>query len=101
LAECSTDSLFALADAARYLGDLELSERTLVALSRRSHDDAGKAAFFLGRLDEARGHFQQALDWYGKAAQGCRDSRYIREALDGSARIKKAIGSPSSHADLR
>ena len=101
LAECPTDSLFALADAARYLGDLDLSERTLKDLSSRSRDDAGKAAFFLGRLEEARGNLQRALDWYAKATQDGRDSRYIREAQDGSARIKKAIASPSSHADPR
>jgi ferric-dicitrate binding protein FerR (iron transport regulator) len=50
LAECPTRNLFVLADAARYLGNFELSRRTLLAISKRSPDDAVKADFFLGRL---------------------------------------------------
>jgi TPR repeat protein len=101
VAECPTDSLFALADAARYLGDLELGRRTLVALSGRSRDDASKAAFFLGRLEESRGNFQQALDWYGRAAQGGQNSLYSREAQDGSVRVEKVLQSPPSPAGPR
>lgn len=87
LAECPTKSLFALADAARYLGRFDLSSRTLQAVSKRSPEDAIKAAFFLGRLEEARGNLRQASAFYGKVIEGSRDSNYVREANDGMARI--------------
>jgi ferric-dicitrate binding protein FerR (iron transport regulator) len=88
-AECPARSLFALADAARYQGQFELSRRALMAIRKRSPDDSGKAAFFLGRLEEARGNFETALGWYTQAMQGKTERQYFEEAKAGRERIGK------------
>lgn len=87
--ECPVRSLFALADAARYQGQFELSRRALMAIRKRSPDDSGKAAFFLGRLEEARGNFETALGWYTQAMQGKTEPQYFEEAKAGKGRIGK------------
>lgn len=89
LAECPSRSLFALADAARYQGQFELSRKALMAIRKRSPDDAGKAAFFLGRLEEARGNLETALGWYAQAMQGKTEPQYFEEAKAGRERIGK------------
>jgi ferric-dicitrate binding protein FerR (iron transport regulator) len=101
LAECPTRSLFALADAARYVGKFELSKSALLAIRRRSPDDTSKAAFFLGRLEEARGNLELALDWYAEAMAGNPEPHFAQEAKAGRARIVKRIrtlDSRPSHA---
>jgi ferric-dicitrate binding protein FerR (iron transport regulator) len=89
LAECPSRSLFALADAARYQGQFELSRKALMAIRKRSPEDAGKAAFFLGRLEEARGNLETALGWYAQAMQGKTEPQYFEEAKAGRERIGK------------
>ncbi len=95
-AECPTRSLFALADAARYQGQFDLSRRALMAIRKRSPDDAGKAAFFLGRLEEARGNLETALGWYAQAMQGKTEPQYFEEAKAGRERVgKRTLAAPA------
>jgi ferric-dicitrate binding protein FerR (iron transport regulator) len=96
LAECPTRSLFALADAARYLGKFDLSKSALVAIRKRAPDDRSKAAFFLGRLAEASGNLELALGWYSQAMEGKADPQFAEEANAGTARVTKRIRSVDS-----
>jgi tetratricopeptide (TPR) repeat protein len=86
-----------LADAARYLGDFELSKSVLTNLRKRSPDDASKAAFFLGRLEEARGNLELALDWYAQAMEGSPEPHFAQEAKAGKARIARRMRSLDAH----
>jgi hypothetical protein len=77
LASRSAADLRALADAARYTGDVGLAERAFTAIRSRfsSTADARTAAFLLGRLTEEQEHAPgRALAFY--------DS-YLREAPTG------------------
>lgn len=91
LAACPARSLFALADAARYQGEFDLSIKALTAIRKRSPNDASKAAFFLGRLEEARGNSESALRWYSKAMQGKTELQFVEEAKAGKARLGKRL----------
>lgn len=91
LTECPAGSLFSIADAARYRGDFELSRRTLSVIRRRSPSDAGKAAFFLGRVEEARGNYELALRWYSEAAEARQGPAFVSEARAAKARVSKRI----------
>jgi tetratricopeptide (TPR) repeat protein len=82
-----------LADAARYLGKFELARSTLLAIRKRSPADTGKAAFFLGRLEEARGNLALALGWYAQAMEGNPEPHFAQEAKAGEARIAKRMRS--------
>jgi transmembrane sensor len=93
LAECPPRGLFALADAARYVGKLELAKSALLAIRKRSPGDTSKAAFFLGRLEEARGNLDLALDWYAQAMEGDPEPHFAQEAKAGKARITKRMRS--------
>jgi hypothetical protein len=92
LVDCPARSLFALADAARYQGKFDLSRKVLMAIRKRSPDDASKAAFFLGRLEEARGDQESALGWYAQAMQGKTDVQFLEEAKAGKARVGERLG---------
>jgi ferric-dicitrate binding protein FerR (iron transport regulator) len=96
LAECPIRGLFALADAARYLGKFDLSKSALMAVRQRAPDDRSKAAFFLGRLEEARGNLELAQSWYSQAMAGNADPQFAAEANAGKARITKRIRSVDS-----
>jgi tetratricopeptide (TPR) repeat protein len=91
LADCPPRSLFALADAARYMSNFDLSKAALLAIRERSPDDLSKAAFFLGRLEEARGNLKSALGWYSEAMEGAREHHFVQEAKAGRARIVKRM----------
>ena len=91
LAECPPRGLFALADAARYLGKFDLARSALLAIRKRSPEDASKAAFFLGRLEEARGNLELALDSYAQAMEGDPEPHFAQEARVGKARIAKRM----------
>ena len=97
LSECPPRSLFALADAARYLGKFELSKSALLTIRKRSPDDTSKAAFFLGRLEEARGNLESALGWYAQAMEGNPQPNFAQEAKTGKARIVKRMRSLDVH----
>ncbi|MGD0837971.1 MAG: FecR domain-containing protein [Polyangia bacterium] len=96
LAMCPPRGLFALADAARYLGNFELSRRALMAIRKRSPGDGGKAAFFLGRLAEAGGNYPLAASWYSEAMAGTADLQFVQEAGAGRARLIKGRRSGES-----
>lgn len=91
LAVCPVPSLFALADAARYQGKFELSKDALLVVRKRAPEQAGKAAFFLGRLDEARGNFASALTWYTRALESNPGTAFQQEATEGRARMAKLL----------
>jgi TolA-binding protein len=78
LDQAASEDLWALANAARYMGRYSLARQALVAQRRRfpSSERAREAAFFLGRLDDgsAAGP-EEALGWY---------DRYLAEAPDGT-----------------
>jgi ferric-dicitrate binding protein FerR (iron transport regulator) len=91
LADCPASSLFAMADAARYRSDFDLSRRALLAIRRRSPPDAGKAAFFLGRVEEARGNYELALRWYSEAAEARQGAGFVSEARAAKTRVAKRV----------
>lgn len=97
-AECPPRSLFALADAARYLGKFELSRNALLTIRKRAPGDTNKAAFFLGRLEEARGNLELALDFYAQAMGGNPEPHFAQEAKAGKARIEKRMRGLDTHA---
>jgi hypothetical protein len=100
LANCPVRSLFALADAARYQQVFDISGEALMAIRRRSPSEAGKAAFFLGRLEEARGRDRKALGWYSEVTPGRADRHFVEEATVARARVHDRIRSnpePDSH----
>jgi tetratricopeptide (TPR) repeat protein len=99
LAECPPRGLFALADAARYLGKYDLAKKTLLAIGKRSPEDSSKAAFFLGRLEEARENLELALDYYRRAVEGDPEPHFAQEARAGAVRIGKRMRSRDSHPD--
>ena len=86
-----------MADAARYVGKLELARNALLAIRKRSPGDSSKAAFFLGRLEEARGNLDLALDWYAQAMEGDPEPHFAQEAKAGKARITKRMRSLPAH----
>ncbi len=78
LASRPSADLRALADAARYAGDVALAQRAYTAIRSRfpSSNDARTAAFLLGRLTEEQEHSPaRALAWY---------DTYLREAPGGA-----------------
>ena len=91
LADCPAGSLFAIADAARYRSDFELSRKALLAIRRRSPADGGKAAFFLGRVEEARGNYELALRWYSEAADARQGAGFVSEARAAKTRVAKRV----------
>jgi tetratricopeptide (TPR) repeat protein len=97
LAACPASSLFALADAARYRSEFDLSRRSLLAIRRRSPADAGKAAFLLGRVEEARGNYELALRWYSEAANARQAAAFVEEARAAEQRVSKRI--PTRNTD--
>lgn len=91
LTECPASSLFSIADAARYRSDFDLSRRALAMIRRRSPSDAGKAAFFLGRVEEARGNYELALRWYSEASGARQGPAFVSEARVAKARVSKRL----------
>jgi FecR protein len=85
LERADSDDLWALANAARYVGRYPLARQALSAQRRRfpASDRARQAAFLLGRLHDADPDGPgKALDWY---------DRYLVEARDG-ADVSDALG---------
>ena len=79
------DDLWALANAARYVGRYALARQALAAQRRRfpGSERAQEAAFLLGRLaDGAAAGPEEALGWY---------DRYLLEAPDGP-HVSDALG---------
>ena len=97
LTECPASSLFVVADAARYRSDFALSRNALLAIRRRSPLDAAKASFFLGRVEEALGHYEIALRWYSEAVDGRLDSVFLPEARAAKLRVAQHL--PAQQGD--
>jgi hypothetical protein len=97
LTECPASSLFVVADAARYRSDFDLSRSALLAIRRRSPPDAAKAAFFLGRVEEALGHYELASRWYAEAVDGRLDSVFLPEARAAKLRVGQHL--PAQQGD--
>jgi hypothetical protein len=80
----SSEALFALADAARYRGRLDLARDALLAQRRRfsSSGRASDAAFLLGRVAEMSGEEPaRALRWYDEYLARAPAGTYASEAL--------------------
>lgn len=80
----SSEALFALADAARYRGRLDLAREALLAQRRRfsSSARASDAAFLLGRVEEVSGEDPaRALRWYDEYLARAPAGTYASEAL--------------------
>jgi hypothetical protein len=87
LMSCSPGNLRILADAARYTGEFEIAENSLLMLRRRSPAQAAAAAFFLGRLYESQGRIADALGMYDRhLSEGLRGD-YAEESMAGRMRM--------------
>ena len=77
LGQAPLADLVALADAARYTGNVDVARDALAVQRRRfpASPDARAAAFLLGRIAENGGAIDHALTWY---------DRYLTEAPNGS-----------------
>jgi len=89
--ESGAQSRLGAGNRARYRSDFELSHRALLAIRRRSPADAGKAAFFLGRVEEARGNYELASRWYSEAAEARQGAGFVSEARAAKARVAKRV----------
>lgn len=84
LASGSDSDLAALADAARFVGRMDIATRTLNATRTRfpGSSRAASAAYILGRMADDAGNVAGALSWY---------DRYLSEA-PGGALAPEAMG---------
>jgi hypothetical protein len=94
---CTPSDLRVLADSARYLGRYALAERSLLALRKRSPNDAASAAFLLARLKESSAP-EEALAWYEKNLREAPAGSYAAEALAGKMRLSMQTAGPSAAA---
>jgi hypothetical protein len=85
---CFAADLSALADAARYTGQGEIAEQSLLALRARFlRETPGRsAAFLLGRLRESQGATNDAGIWYDRYLSETPNGAYAAEALAGKMR---------------
>ncbi|AUX42100.1 hypothetical protein SOCE26_035270 [Sorangium cellulosum] len=82
-AECSSEELSALADAARYTRRSDVARRALLAQRRRfpSTHRGKEAAFLLGRLAETQEGGAAALTWFETYLKEAPQGAYASEAL--------------------
>ena len=97
LTECPASKPFPVADAARYRSDFDLSRSALLATPTPIAPDAAKAAFFLGRVEEALGHYEIASRWYAEAIDGRLDSVFLPEARAAKLRVGQHL--PAQQGD--
>lgn len=92
LASCTAAELRAAADAARYLGNAELAEKSLRALRQRfgSRGPAAAAAFLLGRMSESAGRLADADRWYRTYLSETSSGEFAADALAGRMRVTSA-----------
>jgi transmembrane sensor len=95
LVSCSPSNLRILADAARYTGKVDIAEKSLLALRRRSPGQAPVAAFFLGRLYESEGRNAEALRMYDRRLADGSGGDYAEEATAGRMRVLVRLGDAS------
>lgn len=99
---CSATDLRTLAEAARYVGRLDLSESSLLALRRRfpDHAEGKRAAFLLARLYESRADRGRAENWYRTYLVESPSSELSREALAGQMRVVARARGPKAAEPL-
>jgi ferric-dicitrate binding protein FerR (iron transport regulator) len=91
--EGTSADLDALADAARYNGKDELALRALLAQRRRfaGGPRAARAAFLLGRLEEAAGRPSKALEWFDGYLREAPSGPYASEALGSKMGVLQRV----------
>lgn len=89
---CSLSRLRALADAARYSGEVDLAKDALLRLRSRSPSEAARAGYLLGSLSEARGQAAQALSFYNGYLREAPAGALAAEALAGKMRALHTLG---------
>lgn len=95
---CSVQRLRALADAARYKGEVNIAREALTHLRQRSPGEAARAGYLLGSLSEARGQAAGALTWYNTYLREAPGGSFAAEALAGRMRALHALG---RHSDAQ
>jgi hypothetical protein len=88
VSSCTASDLRSLADAARYTGRVDLTERGLLALRKRFPGSAqsAAAAFLLGRTHETQSR-PGADRWYETYLDESPDGEFAAEALAGKMRV--------------
>jgi hypothetical protein len=89
---CSVARLRALADAARYKGEVKIAREALTHLRNRSPGEAPRAGYLLGSLSEARGQAAGALTWYNAYLTEAPNGTFSSEARAGKMRALHALG---------
>ncbi|HSU41743.1 MAG TPA: tetratricopeptide repeat protein [Polyangiaceae bacterium] len=99
---CSASDLRALADAARYTGRSAMAESALLSLRRRfgTSRESRSAAFWLGRVEEARGATAAAERWYDTYLREVPAGELAAEALAGKMRTVLARDGRAAAAPL-
>jgi hypothetical protein len=98
LADCSSEELAALADAARFQRNDRLARRSLLAQRQRFPRSlrAAEASFLLGRLDDESGGGadgrERALTWYDRYLLEARGGAYVSEALGRKMMVLERSG---------
>lgn len=94
LAQRSASELQALAQAARYSGNTDLSVQTWLAIRKRfgGHNAGPQAAFFLGRIYDQLGQSQKALDWFDTYLREAPSGVYASETLGRKLTLVRASG---------
>jgi hypothetical protein len=95
LSTCSGSDLRAVADAARYTGNLDLAERALLALRKRPGPSAPLGAFLLGRHYESI-RPPEALRWYDVYLRESPRGTFAPDALAGKMRVMQSMHGPSA-----
>ncbi len=92
LSNCSVDNLRALADAARYTGEITIARDALTRLRSRSPGESARAGYLLGSLSEARGQAAAAVTWYDTYLREAPGGSFAAEARAGRMRALHALG---------
>lgn len=95
---CSVPRLRALADAARYTGEVSIARDALTHLRSRSPGESARAGYLLGSLSEARGQAASALNWYNTYLSEAPNGPFAAEARAGKMRAYHALG---RHSDAQ
>ncbi len=89
---CSVARLRALADAARYTGQVSIARDALTRLRTRSPRESARAGYLLGSLSEARGQAASSLSWYDTYLREAPSGPFAAEARAGRMRALHALG---------
>ena len=101
LENASSEDLFVLADAARYVRRTELARAALLAVRRRFPRSPRSldALFMLGRVEELREHGTRAqtrpIDWYEEYLAQAPTGSYAAEALGRKMILTNEAGGPA------